>query len=183
MRFIAPLPANSHHGVIEETWCRESPLQPSNRSLRSLGRAKAPPLNQALGIYMPLRALLLLIVFFSIGANAEEVSEIECEKVFSTLDVEQCIAVELDKVEASLNEAYQRLLKQLTQADTPQDNYTEYRKKLLIAQRAWIKFREADCDTQYEMHRSGSIRNSIYLSCKKQRADQRINELNSYAPY
>ncbi|MBD9412035.1 lysozyme inhibitor LprI family protein [Stutzerimonas stutzeri] len=56
------------------------------------------------------------------------------------------MAAELDRVEASLNQAYQRLLKQLTQIDTPQDNYTEYRRKLLIAQRAWIKFREADCD-------------------------------------
>jgi hypothetical protein len=44
--FIAPLPANSHHGVIEETWCGESPLQPSNRSLRSLGPAKAGPLTK-----------------------------------------------------------------------------------------------------------------------------------------
>ncbi|WP_313526339.1 lysozyme inhibitor LprI family protein [Stutzerimonas kunmingensis] len=126
---------------------------------------------------------LLLSVFCSVSANAGEAAEIDCAKVISTPDVEQCIAFELDKVEAGLNEAYQRLLKQLTQVDTPQDNYTEYRKKLLIAQRAWIKFREADCDAQYEMHRSGTIRNSIYLSCKKQRAEQRINELNSYAPY
>lgn len=131
---------------------------------------------------MALRTLLLT-VFYSIGANAEGASGIDCAKVFSTPDVEQCIAAELDKVEASLNQAYQRLLKQLTQADTPQEDYTEYRKKLLTAQRAWIKFREADCDAQYEMHRTGTIRNSIYLSCKKQRAEQRINELNSYVPY
>ena len=132
---------------------------------------------------MALRALLLTAFFCFISANAGEVFEIDCAKVISTPDVEQCIAADLDRVEASLNQAYQRLLKQLTQIDTPQDNYTEYRRKLLIAQRAWIKFREADCDAQYEMHRSGTIRDSIYLSCKKQRAEQRINELNSYAPY
>src|SRR3990167_2295394 len=132
---------------------------------------------------MAQRALLFFTIIVSISVNAEEISGIDCTKAFSTPDVEQCIAIELDKIETSLNQAYQRLVKQLTQADTTQDNYTEYRKKLLIAQRAWIKFREADCDTQYAMHRSGTIQNSIYLSCKKQRAEQRIKELNNYAPY
>ncbi|MBK3757476.1 DUF1311 domain-containing protein [Pseudomonas stutzeri] len=55
--------------------------------------------------------------------------------------------------------------------------------KLLIAQRAWVTFREADCAAQYEMHRSGTIRNSIYLACKEERAKQRIKELQNYAPY
>lgn len=132
---------------------------------------------------MAQRALLLFTILVSISINAKEASGIDCTKAFSTPDVEQCIAIELDKTETVLNQAYQSLVKQLTQADTAQDNYTEYRKKLLIAQRARIKFREADCDTQYAMHRSGTIRNSIYLSCKKQRAEQRIKELNNYAPY
>jgi len=35
--FFFVFPANSHHGVIEETWCGESPLQPSNHSFHSLG--------------------------------------------------------------------------------------------------------------------------------------------------
>lgn len=110
------------------------------------------------------RALLLFTIFISICVNAEEASEIDCAKAFSTPDVEQCIAIELNETETSLNQAYKGLIKQLAQADTAQDSYTEYRKKLLIAQRAWIRFREADCDAQYAMHRSDAIRNSIYLS-------------------
>lgn len=132
---------------------------------------------------MAAQTLFFLTLFLSIGIYAEETTEIDCKKAISTADVVQCIAIELDKTEAKLNQAYQRLVKQLTQPDTAQDNYTEYRNKLLKAQRAWIKFREADCDTQYTMHKSGTIRNAIYLSCKQQRAEQKIKELNNYAPY
>lgn len=132
---------------------------------------------------MILRAISLLVLLFALSAKAEESPEVDCSKAFSTPDIDQCAAIELDKAEISLNQAYQRLVKQLTKPDTAQDNYTEYRKKLLSAQRAWIKFREADCDTQYAMHSSGTIRNAIYLGCKQQRAEQRIKELNNYAPY
>ncbi|WP_339414533.1 hypothetical protein, partial [Pseudomonas sp. EA_35y_Pfl2_R5] len=62
------------------------------------------------------RALLLFTILISISVNAEEASRIDCAKAFSTPDVEQCIAIELDKTETSLNQAYQGLVKQLTQA-------------------------------------------------------------------
>jgi uncharacterized protein YecT (DUF1311 family) len=122
-------------------------------------------------------------LLFSLSAQADTHTELDCSKVFSTSDIEQCAAIELDKTEAQLNDAYKHLVKQLTQPDTAQDNYIEYRKKLLTPQRAWITFREADCDAQYAIHSSGTIRNIVYLGCKQQRAEQRIKELENYVPY
>jgi uncharacterized protein YecT (DUF1311 family) len=131
-----------------------------------------------------LRTISFLAPLLAITVSAKaESTEIDCSSAFSTPDIERCAAIELDAVEVSLNQAYRRLVKQLTKPDTAQDNYSDYRNKLLNAQRAWIKFREADCDTQYAMHRSGTIRNAVYLNCKQQRAEQRIKELNNYAPY
>jgi|SRR3989344_2683202 len=129
------------------------------------------------------RLLAAGLLALSIEAYAEPEKNIDCTNAFSTPDIEQCASISLENTEKELNLAYKTLVKSLSQPNTEYDNYTEYRKKILIAQRAWIKYREADCAAQYEMHRSGTIRNSIYLACKEERAKQRIKELTNYAPY
>ena len=128
---------------------------------------------------MTSRALLFFTFLLATQVGAKE---LDCENALTTRDMEKCIAIDFDKTEVTLNQTYQHLVKQLTQPDTEQENYTEYRNKLLNAQRAWIKFRDADCETQYALNSSGSIRNIVYLSCKQQRAKQRISELNRYLP-
>ncbi|WP_409079692.1 lysozyme inhibitor LprI family protein [Pseudomonas sp. SG20056] len=129
------------------------------------------------------RLLAAGLLAFSIEAYAEPEKNIDCTNAFSTQDIEQCASISLENTEKELNLTYKKLVNSLSQPNTEYDNYTEYRRHLLTAQRAWIKFREADCAAQYEMHRSGTIRNSIYLACKEERAKQRIKELTNYAPY
>jgi len=128
------------------------------------------------------RALLFVTLLLAIRVNAQEATDPACDKAVTTRDMEQCLTIESDKAEAALNQTYQRLVKRLTQPDTEHENYSEYRKKLLDAQRAWIKFRDADCDALYALNSAGSMRNIIYLSCKQQRAEQRTKELESYFP-
>ena len=52
----------------------------------------------------------------------------------------QCGGEELDRQDARLNDAYKKLLSKLS---------PDRKKALLKAQRAWIKFREANCDYWY----------------------------------
>lgn len=132
---------------------------------------------------MILRLLFVLLLLCCVNAYAEISSEIDCTNAHSALQVEHCSLIALDKTEAQLNESYHKLVEQLTQPDTEQDNYTEYRKKLLTAQRAWIKFRDADCDTVHAMHSSAIIGKTMYFICQQQRAEQRIKQLNNYVPY
>jgi uncharacterized protein YecT (DUF1311 family) len=49
----------------------------------------------------------------------------------------QCEGEELDRQNARLNDAYKKLMSKLS---------PDRKKALLKAQRAWIKFREANCD-------------------------------------
>ncbi|MDP2713550.1 lysozyme inhibitor LprI family protein [Rheinheimera sp.] len=132
---------------------------------------------------MLLRPLLVLLLLFSVNSYAEATPTIDCTTAYSAQEVEHCALIALDKTEALLNASYHKLAEQLTQPDTEQDNYTEYRKKLLTAQRAWIKFRDADCDTQYAMHGSAPIGKAMYFTCQQQRAEQRIKQLDNYVPY
>lgn len=60
------------------------------------------------------------------------------------------------KADVALNVAYKRLLGELD---------AEGKKNLQEAQRAWIKFRDAECESAADDYRGGSIRPLIYNTC------------------
>jgi uncharacterized protein YecT (DUF1311 family) len=59
----------------------------------------------------------------------------------TTADMFQCNGEELDRQNARLNDDYKKLISKLS---------PDRKKALLKAQRAWIKFREANCDYWYD---------------------------------
>ncbi|HWV09055.1 MAG TPA: lysozyme inhibitor LprI family protein [Pseudomonas sp.] len=130
-----------------------------------------------------LRALFLLTSIAPTAVNAGASTNLDCSTARANAEVEHCAALAQQKTEETLNRAYKALVTELSRPDTEQDNYTVYRKKLLVAQRAWIAFRDADCAAQYEMHQTSAIGNTLLLNRKQQRAEQRIKELQHYAPY
>ena len=102
---------------------------------------------------------------------------VDCDKAFATPDLTECAAKEQKTVEVKLNSTYRKVLKELEQRD---DNHQETRKKLVAAQRAWIKFREADCDAAYQYYAGGTMRNLVHIGCMQKRAEQRIKELDDF---
>lgn len=132
---------------------------------------------------MPPRLLILAPLLFCASVFAASEPQVDCANATTTAQITQCAQIQADAVEVKLNAAYQKLVKQLTQPDTELDKYSEMRKKLQIAQRAWIKFREADCDTVYQINASGTIRGLAAIGCKRERAEQRIKELENYVGY
>lgn len=128
-----------------------------------------------------LRALLLFTLIVPAAVYAVANTEIDCSAARANAEVERCATLAQQETEETLNRAYKALVAELSLPDTEQDNYTAYRKKLLVAQRAWIAFREADCAAQHEM--ASAIGHTLLLNCKQQRAEQRIKELQNYAPY
>ncbi len=108
---------------------------------------------------------------------------LDCERAVSTLDVNACEQIELDKVELKLNLVYQRVLKQMDKISRDPSNSTDkskLKKNFIDAQRLWVKFRKADCDTTYTYWSDGTIRGAMYLMCMTSRAEQRIKELKIY---
>jgi|SRR6476620_10363089 len=59
----------------------------------------------------------------------------------ATAEMFECEGEELDRQDARLNDAYKKLMSKLS---------PDRKKALLKAQRAWIKFREANCDYWYD---------------------------------
>ena len=129
---------------------------------------------------MPSRLLLLAALFTSCAAVAATEPKLDCANASTTVAMTQCAALDADAAEAKLNAAYKALVKNLSQPDTATDNYTLMRQKLQAAQRAWIKFRDADCDAVYQVNSSGTLRGLAAVGCKRQRAEQRTRELQAY---
>jgi uncharacterized protein YecT (DUF1311 family) len=105
---------------------------------------------------------------------------LDCSKAITTPDTNACAAVELKSAEAKLNQVYQRVLKALDKPDAPHEPYSEMRKSLVEAQRAWVKFREADCHAVYLKHASGTIRTVMHIGCMQGHAEKRTKELEDY---
>jgi uncharacterized protein YecT (DUF1311 family) len=59
----------------------------------------------------------------------------------ATAEMFECNGEELDRQDARLNDAYKKLMSKLS---------PDRKKVLLKAQRAWIKFREANCDYWFD---------------------------------
>lgn len=108
------------------------------------------------------------------GAHA-----LDCANAVSTVDMNACAAQEQQQVEQQLNEVYQRVLA-ATPAKVNAQIPAKPRQRLIEAQRAWVKFREADCKAVYELWADGSIRNLQLQGCMQEHAKLRIKQLEAF---
>ena len=116
-------------------------------------------------------SLALLLALSSASSFA-----LDCKNAVSMPDINECAAVDQKKVEDKLNQTYQGVLKSLDQDKDP-----DTKKALIAAQRAWVKFREADCQAVYQKSIGGTIRTVMYIGCMQNRAETRIKQLEEYA--
>jgi uncharacterized protein YecT (DUF1311 family) len=98
----------------------------------------------------------------------------------NTVEISNCLDDELAKTEVVLNGLYGRVMRELSKPDQSLMTYSNIKKKVIDAQRAWVSFREKDCEAVYELNSSGSIRNIRYISCMRKHAEDRIRELKEY---
>jgi len=112
--------------------------------------------------------LCIVITVLSHFAHAHA-QEPVCHNDGSGRDAAVCAYAELAKADAQLNDAYQKALVLLGSADA--------KVALVAAQRAWVKFRDADCHVQDRIFQNGTMRAALVGSCLKDRTEQRTKEL------
>lgn len=104
-----------------------------------------------------------------------------CNTQRNTAEMDECQVLTLKIKDEELNSAYQNLLKSLAPETSDEAaNYSEIRKQLQLAQRAWMQFRDADCTAKYLFYIDGTIRNTIELSCKIDKTVKRTKELTDW---
>jgi uncharacterized protein YecT (DUF1311 family) len=119
-----------------------------------------------------IRALCLasLLAVCTPALLAAQQDEEFCPEGRTQLDMNICAGDELARADTLLNERYQRLL----QAIEPHRV-----EPLRAAQRAWIRFRDAECDFEASEFEGGSMMPMIDTLCRAHLSRKRAEELQA----
>ena len=90
-------------------------------------------------------------------------------------------SVDLDRAESELNRAFRELTAKLNQPGPGMsEHHAQAKKSLVRAQRAWLTFRDRDCDAVFDMA-DGTSKAALSTSCLAERDLQRAKELRDMA--
>ncbi len=106
-------------------------------------------------------AVLLLLFVASLAAA-------QCKDAVSTKDMQDCMDKEWKKSDAELNRVYQAALKKLK---------PEQAALLKKAQRAWLTYRDAQCEADYKMFAGGSAAPLALTQCRVTLTQERSKTL------
>lgn len=94
---------------------------------------------------------------------------VDCKNATTQSDMNICANQDFKRSDALLNQAYKQKMSQLN---------ADQQKKLKVAQRNWITFRDSDCDLQSSGVAGGSVQPMVYAQCLQSKTEQRTAELN-----
>lgn len=121
---------------------------------------------------MKSKSLLLFLVavgfgltLFGFQASARE----DCEVKINELEIAKCAESNFKEAEKTLNATYAELEKSKEHGD-----------KLRKAQRAWVSFRDAECEHRTQDQSGSRIGFSWYYACMEEKTQLRAEELRKY---
>ena len=91
-----------------------------------------------------------------------------CGEANTQMDINQCLTAAYQTADKELNELYSNIMKKQDPAD---------RDHLQAAQRAWIEYRDANCEAAAARYQGGSIQPSIRAECLRRNTRARADEL------
>jgi uncharacterized protein YecT (DUF1311 family) len=97
----------------------------------------------------------------------------ECSNPTNQATMNRCAQAEYAQVDAELNQRYQAVRSNLS---------ADQQDRLVTAGRAWIEFRDANCEFVQMQFEGGSIQPMVYLGCLTQLSQDRIDELAGVSP-
>jgi uncharacterized protein YecT (DUF1311 family) len=124
------------------------------------------------------------IFFFQIFISTLFADEKKC--CCSTKEVDECLSKELKKADIKLNNIYKKLLSQQKENDQQSNkaaqggafaNTANSEHALIEAQKAWIKYRDANCDFYYSVPYPGTGAGLEYGECMVRMTKERTKEL------
>ena len=115
-----------------------------------------------------------------VGMVSAKCQDVE-EGGYSTLGMSSCNNDEYQAWDVLLNEEYKKTISAFEEWDKDEAEYfPEYARRvetLRAAQRAWIAFRDAQCELDYAIWGSGSMRHIMGTACYLDMAAERTIEL------
>ena len=102
----------------------------------------------------------------------------DCNAAMTQLDMNICAGIEFDRADAELNSRWREAVRDAREMDAQpgRPGLSQY-DALLASQRAWLRFRDAECARMALHYWGGSIVPLIRASCMTQLTRQRILQL------
>jgi len=117
---------------------------------------------------------LTVLAFAAAAALPGAAAAQDCDRADeSQTGMNICAATDYRAADAELNQTYDKILKRLGADDAT-------KKRLKEAQRAWIAFRDAECDFATSGSRDGSIYPMIQAQCLEGLTSARSEQLSGY---
>ena len=121
-----------------------------------------------------LSALMIVSSFAAFKISAQERAKKDiCDKANETgitVDLVECSLKKLAEADAELNKTYRQLVAKLGDK--------KWESKLRLAQQAWIKYRDANCDYESDFSGGGSAATFEYNFCLADMTVARTKELS-----
>lgn len=99
--------------------------------------------------------------------NAPDAS---CRNAGPNSAITQCFLNESNKANDHLNQVYGKTLKALDSDEAQQ---------LKVAQRLWLRFRDANCNAERKLYTGGSAAPTVHAACIAADTEERIRELHT----
>ena len=102
----------------------------------------------------------------------------DCKAPETQADMTFCAGKDYEKADKQLNAAYQKVRKQLAERDKTADESGKGAVDALVAaQRAWVAFRDANCDAFGFQARGGTMEPMLVSSCLADMSNKRADDL------
>lgn len=134
-------------------------------------------------LLMPAAALAAILLCGSAFAqNDADEPKIDCAKAEAQTDLNICAARDFDTADKALNVQYKKTRAAMIAIDADLDDDMKGAEKALIkAQRAWVDYRDGECEAQGFQARGGSMEPMLVSGCKADLTTKRTKELKDLA--
>ncbi|WP_162943954.1 MULTISPECIES: lysozyme inhibitor LprI family protein [unclassified Rhizobium] len=114
--------------------------------------------------------------------NNPDEPKIDCAKAEAQTDLNICASLDFDTADKALNAQYKKTRAAMVAIDSDLDNDMKGAEKALIkAQRAWVDYRDGECEGQGFQARGGSMEPMLVSGCKADLSNKRTKELKDLA--
>ena len=116
-----------------------------------------------------IRSLFLALPLVLVAASA---ADIDCNNAMDQNSMNMCADIDYQAADKKLNDVYRKVTAALDDA--------KYQAKLKAAERAWIKFRDAQCTHAAATFEGGSMQPQVHVECLPRLTKARAKELQDY---
>lgn len=116
------------------------------------------------------------------AAKADGKEKIDCENASATAEMNWCAEQEFDAADAELNKVYAEALKSIPEmASEPPYDAKAWEGALRASQRAWVAYRDAECDAHVPMFwTGGSGATAEIIGCRTTMTKARTKEIQEH---